>query len=115
MFNNNSNVNNNKTNYKNFSNNKQVVREPIKVDQVLNIEQHEEKVEEVVNKEILGITNSKLNLRKEPNGDAEILVVLGDKEEITIIDKDTNTEFYKVVTVHGIEGYCMKKFVTVKE
>lgn len=65
--------------------------------------------------EIIGVVTDclKLNVRKEPNKDADILCEIMLAAEV-MVDKAKSTEdFYKVVTASGVEGYCMKKFISI--
>ena len=60
------------------------------------------------------VTANKLNIRKLPSPTAEVAVIV-DKGAKLMIDPEYETvEWVKVYTASGIEGYCMKKFVTVK-
>lgn len=54
---------------------------------------------------------AKLNVRKEPNKDAEILAVINEGAEVVINKIKSTMDFYSVCTAAGIEGYCMKKFI----
>ena len=59
----------------------------------------------------------KLNVRKFPNQNSEVVRVIDAGEEITVdLDNSTNdwykVQIYKAADLHG---YCMKKFVTVKD
>ena len=55
-----------------------------------------------------------LRVRKESNVDSEELCIINKLSEV-VIDLDNSTDyFYKVKTSEGVEGYCMKKFITVK-
>lgn len=55
-----------------------------------------------------------LRVRKESNVDSEELCVINKLSKV-VIDLDNSTEyFYKVTTSEGVEGYCMKKFITIK-
>lgn len=56
----------------------------------------------------------KLNIRKEPNAEAEILGTISVGSEVTIDESESNENFYKVCTAAGAEGFCMKKFISVK-
>ena len=54
---------------------------------------------------------AKLNVRSKPSINSGVVTVLDTKTEITI-DVDTSTdEWFKIRTVAGVEGYCMRKFV----
>lgn len=55
----------------------------------------------------------RLNVRKEPSLDADIIAVVerGDKVVVEVISNET---FYKVCTAAGIEGYAMKAYIAVR-
>lgn len=54
-----------------------------------------------------------LNIRKEPEPNAEVLCVEAIKS-ILVVDLDNSTdEWYSVCTKDGIEGFCMKQYVTL--
>ena len=76
------------------------------------VEENEEAV-----KNIIGVVTDclKLNIRKEPNKDSDVVVVVTCLDELKI-DLDASTDdWYAVCTVAGIEGFCMKKFVAVRQ
>ena len=57
---------------------------------------------------------SRLNVRKQPSKDSEVLEVITKNSEVEIgLDGETDT-FYKVRTKSGVEGYCMKEFISIK-
>lgn len=61
------------------------------------------------------ITNcTKLNIRKEPAMTAEILCVVDSRTEVIVNLDESTDDFYKVCTAAGVEGYCVKHFITVK-
>lgn len=55
----------------------------------------------------------KLNIRKLPSRDAEIVSELIESSEVMIDEKESTALFYKICTEHGIEGFCMKQFIKV--
>ena len=59
---------------------------------------------------------AKLNVRKEPYKDAEILCVIDKGEEVVFDTEEEATYeyFYKIVTAKGVKGYCMKQFINIK-
>lgn len=78
----------------------------------IRVEENEEAVENVI-----GVVTDclKLNIRKEPNKDSDVVVVVTCLDELKI-DIDASTDdWYAVCTVAGIEGFCMKKFVVVRQ
>lgn len=66
-------------------------------------------------KEIVGVVTDclKLNIQKEPNEDSEVIAVASCLDELWIDYVTSTDDWYAVCTVSGIEGFCMKKFVTV--
>lgn len=94
--------------------------DPILVDSTeiakdIRVKENEEN-EEVV-KDIIGVVTDclKLNIRKEPNKDSDVVVIVTCLDELKI-DPDASTDdWYAVCTVTGIEGFCMKKFVAVRQ
>ena len=55
----------------------------------------------------------KLNVRKLPSRDSEIISELVEGSEIMIDNNESTALFYKICTEHGIEGFCMKQFIKV--
>lgn len=80
--------------------------------QTVEVEQ-EPKIEEP--KPIIGVVTDclKLNVREFPNTTAPILGVITAATELIIIEEESTADFYKICTSAGLEGYCMKKFVTI--
>jgi hypothetical protein len=56
----------------------------------------------------------KLRVRKAPSLSAGVVCIINESSAVVIDDACSTTEFYKVCTEAGVEGYCMKKFITVK-
>lgn len=56
----------------------------------------------------------KLYVRKKANKDSEPLCVINKGAEVVIDTTKTSKDFYKVCTSAGVEGYCMKKFISIK-
>lgn len=55
-----------------------------------------------------------LNIREKPSKDAPIAATVP-KDTILTIDQDESTStWYKVYTVAGVNGFCMKDFVSTK-
>ena len=91
------------------------------VQQMINqVENVDEPIVEEVKQEIVlvdGIVSNceLLNIRKESSKDAEVLCTIGVNTMVKVdltVDKEAE-EFYKIVTPNGVEGYCMKKFITI--
>ena len=84
------------------------------VEQAQEIVEESQKVEEAV--QTVGFVDNCecLRVRKESNVDSEELCIISKLSEV-VIDLDNSTDyFYKVTTSEGVEGYCMKKFITIK-
>lgn len=57
---------------------------------------------------------AKLNVRKLPSPSSEIMCELVDGSKVEI-DKESSTEaYYKICNSAGVEGYCIKKFISVE-
>lgn len=83
-------------------------------EQAQEIMEESQKVEEAV--QTVGFVDNCecLRVRKESNVDSEELCIISKLSEV-VIDLDNSTDyFYKVKTSEGVEGYCMKKFITIK-
>ena len=83
-------------------------------EQAQEIVEESQKVEESV--QTVGFVDNCecLRVRKESNVDSEELCIISKLSEV-VIDLDNSTDyFYKVTTSEGVEGYCMKKFITIK-
>lgn len=60
------------------------------------------------------VTAKRLNIREKPDIGSSILCVVEANSEL-MIEKDVSKEWFKVCTVLGVEGYCMKKFVDINK
>lgn len=56
-----------------------------------------------------------LNVRKEPRMSSEIICLLDSLTEVLIDEKGSTDEFYKVTTASGIDGFCMKKYISIRQ
>ena len=85
-----------------------VVREPVAKETVPEKESE-------AKKEIAGIVTNcvRLNVRKEPDFDADILCTIDVSTNIIIDEEESTDEFYKICTSAGIEGYCVKTYITI--
>ena len=55
----------------------------------------------------------KLNVREDAETGASIVGTINASTELIIDMAQSTSEFYKVITSSGIEGFCMKKFIRV--
>lgn len=60
------------------------------------------------------INCTKLNVRKEPNKEAEIVCKVDSGSELMIDATNSTGDWYSVCTGAGIEGFCMKEYISVK-
>lgn len=76
----------------------------------------EEKVEDVTPKILLGVVTdcSKLNVRKKANIKSEVASVINAKTEVTVYPDESTKDWYKV-KVNDVIGFCMKKFIKIKD
>lgn len=98
----------------------EVLETPIE-ETVDNVETSEEivetPVEEVIeNKNIIGVVSGceLLNVRSNPEFTADVLTVIPAESIVTIIDVDASLDFYEVL-IGDLKGFCMKKFIKIKE
>ena len=92
-------------NYKNYSKPNNQIEEP----QIAEEEVSEPK------KHMIGTVMdcSSLNIRAKSNVNSEIIATVKAGTEL-LIDKDESVnEWYKVCTEAGIEGFCMKRYVSI--
>jgi hypothetical protein len=73
-------------------------------------------VEEPTNNLEVGVVTGcyRLNVREEPRADSEVVCVVDSGCEFLLDENESTDEFYKISTLDGIDGFCMKKFVTVR-
>ena len=57
---------------------------------------------------------SKLNVRKDPDADAEILGTIIAGSEVMIDESESTDDFYNICAASGFEGFCMKQFIEVE-
>lgn len=105
----------NKKDYTRFSRPETAVSEPV-VEQV--VESVIESVEEVKVPEVeptIGIVTDcvRLNVREDAESNAPIVGTINAQTELVIDMAESTNDFYKVITSAGIEGYCMKRFITI--
>lgn len=98
----------------------EVIKTPIE-ETVDNVETSEEivetPIEEVIeNKNIIGVVSGceLLNVRSNPEFTADVLTVIPAESIVTIIDVDASLDFYEVL-IGDLKGFCMKKFIKIKE
>lgn len=56
---------------------------------------------------------TKLNVRNNPNANADIITAIDKGVEVEIDETFNNKEFYKVAA-GSVNGFCMKKFIELK-
>mgnify|MGYP000707620912 CR=1 FL=1 len=55
-----------------------------------------------------------LNVREQPDGEADVLGTISADSEVLIDENEPTSEFYKVCTASGLEGFCMKKYIVIQ-
>lgn len=56
----------------------------------------------------------KLNVREQMHTGATILCELPVSSEVQVVADEHHDEWYHVFTASGIEGFCMKKYISIK-
>ena len=113
-----------KKNYNNYSKKQQVAEQPKPVEEVVEVVEEvveeipvvEEVVEEV-KAPVVGVVADckKLNVRKAPNPNASVVCEIAVGTEVEIDEANSTGEFYKVVLASGMEGFCMKKYISARQ
>lgn len=82
-----------------------------------NIEERETRLCEDAARNVIGVVTDclKLNIREKPTKDSRVVTVVTCLDELEIDMGDSNDDWYAVCTATGIEGFCMKKFVAVRQ
>ena len=55
-----------------------------------------------------------LNVRKDPDENAEILGTIPVGAEVVIDENESTSDFYNICAASGFEGFCMKRFIEVE-
>ena len=67
--------------------------------------------EESISKMGIVVNCEKLNVRNEPDKNADIVQIIDASSKVEISLNDSTDEFYKVYTETGMSGYCKKQYV----
>lgn len=59
--------------------------------------------------------SDKIKIYRNPWPESEVVGEIADSTEIIIDETESTLFFYKVYTVFGVEGYCMKRLITDKD
>lgn len=88
-----------------------ILEDAITIDEEMAAEPEKESIE------IFGVVTDclKLNIREEPDKDSCIVAVVSCLTELKIYSEMSTDDWYAVCTASGIEGYCMKKFVAIRQ
>lgn len=86
-------------------------------EQTENIKEQETEFCEDAARNVIGVVTDclKLNIREKPTKDSRVVTVVTCLDELEIDMGDSNDDWYTVCTATGIEGFCMKKFVAVRQ
>lgn len=76
----------------------------------------ESKEESEMSIDVIGIVSGckRLNVREQPDLNSNVLQILGENTEVVVATAFENDEWY-CVTIDDVSGYCMKKFIEIKE
>lgn len=97
---------NNKYNPKNDHKKKEIVEETEEV-------QNDSEIATVIVGKVNIPENKELNVRSEASKDSDPLTTINSRSEVVILDgKDNDSDWYKICTAAGIEGYVLKEYIT---
>lgn len=72
-----------------------------------------ETVEEISRKFGRVIGCVKLNVRRAPKPRAEVVCEINCDTEVEVDEGESTIDFYKICTASGVEGYCVKTYISV--
>jgi len=77
----------------------------------------EEVVQPVESSTVFGIVSGceALNVRREPNRDSDVLCQEMAGSILAIEPENSTEDWYAVYTEEGIEGFCMKQYITLRK
>lgn len=105
-------------NYTRYANRqeKKVIAEPVEHDAMKDYAETSWVEEEKKPDPINGVVTDcmRLNVRSEPSLDGRIVCAIDCLTEVIIYEDESAEDFYKICTVSGIEGFCMKKFIAIR-
>ena len=55
----------------------------------------------------------RLNVREAPNIESNVVCEIDCSSDMIVYEEESTEDFYKVCTATGVEGYCMKKYITI--
>lgn len=90
--------------------NTEIYVEPVVDDETIDTPIEEAEKLEIVEGVLKDCT--RLNMRKEPSKESEIVCVIDETVEFTVDLTLSTDDFYKVYT-NDHEGYCMKQFINI--
>lgn len=69
------------------------------------------------NDDVIGVVINclSLNIREEPSSSSKVVAEVSALDELKIDIDTSNEDWYAVCTAVGIEGFCMKKFIAVRQ
>lgn len=57
---------------------------------------------------------AKLNVREHPDLKADALCILSASSEVKVVEDEVFDKWYHVFTDAGVEGFCMKRYISIK-
>lgn len=96
---------------------KEIYENSVLDDSAEAIEEQETELCEDAARNVIGVVTDclKLNIREKSSKDSRVVTVVTCLDKLEIDIGDSNDDWYAVCTATGIEGFCMKKFVAVKQ
>lgn len=90
---------------------------PTEVNEVVDAPKTDTPIVPEPKKPLIGIVANcfSLNVRTGPSKDSDVICEILSKSEVEIDESESSEDFYKICTASGVEGFCMKKFIEVRE
>lgn len=89
-----------------------VVDDSSEIVEDISVTETDEKVAEV-----FGVVTDcmRLNIREEPTKNSVVVTIVAYLDELKIDLGNSTDDWYAVCTASGVEGFCMKKFVAIRQ
>lgn len=80
----------------------------------IKIDEQNEEIE-VSNSEAIGVVTDclKLNIREEPDKDSKVVTIVNCLDKLNVYLNTSTDDWYAVRTASGIDGFCMKKYISI--
>lgn len=89
---------------------------PVEENKALNLSAITDEEDDYAYGKVIGVVKDchLLNVRVEPNTDAEVVSIIKEGDEVTVFTEESTDEFFKINTLAGVEGYSKCSYISLK-